>query len=327
MTFRDIQSGNISEDVLRASISVPDEEEKSYALDRVESSCQTEELPVVRINPVSFLSLSPSAVAELRRQAKEEKGVAMNGMVNELNGMVNESVDTMNQSTTQSTNQSTNQSTTQSTTQSTNPSPSTTTTPPPQADSTEPKESSSLNEVSTLRQSVSETAKDLRSRLELVRGRRQLKAEQAADEQEVRAAREERSRKVLQENADMLDETRVVLDNLVNHFQSISSRYNRKFTRAMTVRAEERRGDRRNAGRHRRGGREEPGAVRGADEVDLREVTHAERVWWRSRRSSWRTSSVIAPSSLPTARWWPRRGTLTPSVRHCGSFPAIACRR
>lgn len=311
MTFRDIQSGNISEDVLRASISVPDEEEKSYALDRVESSCQTEELPVVRINPVSFLSLSPSAVAELRRQAKEEKGVAMNGMVNELNGMVNESVDTMNQSTTQSTN----------------PSPSTTTTPPPQADSTEPKESSSLNEVSTLRQSVSETAKDLRSRLELVRGRRQLKAEQAADEQEVRAAREERSRKVLQENADMLDETRVVLDNLVNHFQSISSRYNRKFTRAMTVRAEERRGDRRNAGRHRRGGREEPGAVRGADEVDLREVTHAERVWWRSRRSSWRTSSVIAPSSLPTARWWPRRGTLTPSMRHCGSFPAIACRR
>lgn len=311
MTFRDIQSGNISEDVLRASISVPDEEEKSYALDRVESSCQTEELPVVRINPVSFLSLSPSAVAELRRQAKEEKGVAMNGMVNELNGMVNESVDTMNQSTTQSTN----------------PSPSTTTTPPPQADSTEPKESSSLNEVSTLRQSVSETAKDLRSRLELVRGRRQLKAEQAADEQEVRAAREERSRKVLQENADMLDETRVVLDNLVNHFQSISSRYNRKFTRAMTVRAEERRGDRRNAGRHRRGGREEPGAVRGADEVDLREVTHAERVWWRSRRSSWRTSSVIAPSSLPTARWWSRRGTLTPSMRHCGSFPAIACRR
>ena len=311
MTFRDIQSGNISEDVLRASISVPDEEEKSYALDRVESSCQTEELPVVRINPVSFLSLSPSAVAELRRQAKEEKGVAMNGMVNELNGMVNESVDTMNQSTTQSTN----------------PSPSTTTTPPPQADSTEPKESSSLNEVSTLRQSVSETAKDLRSRLELVRGRRQLKAEQAADEQEVRAARDERSRKVLQENADMLDETRVVLDNLVNHFQSISSRYNRKFTRAMTVRAEERRGDRRNAGRHRRGGREEPGAVRGADEVDLREVTHAERVWWRSRRSSWRTSSVIAPSSLPTARWWSRRGTLTPSVRHCGSFPAIACRR
>ena len=311
MTFRDIQSGNISEDVLRASISVPDEEEKSYALDRVESSCQTEELPVVRINPVSFLSLSPSAVAELRRQAKEEKGVAMNGMVNELNGMVNESVDTMNQSTTQSTN----------------PSPSTTTTPPPQADSTEPRESSSLNEVSTLRQSVSETAKDLRSRLELVRGRRQLKAEQAADEQEVRAAREERSRKVLQENADMLDETRVVLDNLVNHFQSISSRYNRKFTRAMTVRAEERRGDRRNAGRHRRGGREEPGAVRGADEVDLREVTHAERVWWRSRRSSWRTSSVIAPSSLPTARWWSRRGTLTPSVRHCGSFPAIACRR
>lgn len=312
MTFRDIQSGNISEDVLRASISVPDEEEKSYALDRVESSCQTEELPVVRINPVSFLSLSPSAVAELRRQAKEEKGVAMNGMVNE-------SVDTMNQSTTQSTNPSMNQST--------NPSPSTTTTPPPQADSTEPKESSSLNEVSTLRQSVSETAKDLRSRLELVRGRRQLKAEQAADEQEVRAAREERSRKVLQENADMLDETRVVLDNLVNHFQSISSRYNRKFTRAMTVRAEERRGDRRNAGRHRRGGREEPGAVRGADEVDLREVTHAERVWWRSRRSSWRTSSVIAPSSLPTVRWWPRRGTLTPSVRHCGSFPAIACRR
>ena len=174
---------------------------------------------------------------------------------------------------------------------------------------------SSLNEVSTLRQNVSETAKDLRARLELVRGRRQLKVEQAADEQEVRAAREERSRKVLQENADTLDETRVILDNLVNHFQSISSRYNRSRTSHVTHRAEERGGDGGNSRRSGGGGCEEPGAIRGFDEAGVSSPPDVERAWWRSRRSSWRTLSATASWSRRIARWWARGGSLTPSAR------------
>lgn len=181
--------------------------------------------------------------------------------------------------------------------------------------SQEPSTSSSLNEVSTLRQNVSETAKDLRARLELVRGRRQLKAEQAADEQEVRAAREERSRKVLQENADTLDETRVVLDNLVNHFQSISSRYNRTQTNHVTRRAEERGGDGGSSGRSGCGGGEEPRAVRSLDEVGLSSLPHVEKAWWRSPRSSWRTSSVTARLSRRIDRWWLQEWFLTTSVR------------
>ena len=64
--------------------------------------------------------------------------------------------------------------------------------------------------------------------VQLVRGRKQLKQEQMEDEKEVRAAREARTQNVLKESSERLDETRLVLDNLVNHFQSISSRYNRE---------------------------------------------------------------------------------------------------
>ena len=44
VTFNDVISGNVSEDILTASTPVA---EKVYELERVESSCQTDELPVV----------------------------------------------------------------------------------------------------------------------------------------------------------------------------------------------------------------------------------------------------------------------------------------
>lgn len=181
VTFNDVISGNVPEDILKASTPAP---EKVYELERIESSCQTDELPVVEINPVSFLSLSPSTISELRQSAV---------------------------------------------------SPQETTTTPVIDDTTvlNPSETSSLvtyserAEIIRLRDVVSNQVKDLKGRVQLVRGRKQLKKEQMEDEKEVRAAREAKAQSVLLESSERLDEARVVLDNLVNHFQAISSRYNR----------------------------------------------------------------------------------------------------
>lgn len=181
VTFNDVISGNVPEDILKASTPAP---EKVYELERIESSCQTDELPVVEINPVSFLSLSPSTISELRQFAA---------------------------------------------------SPQETTTTPVIDDTTvlNPSETSSLvtyserAEIIRLRDVVSNQVKDLKGRVQLVRGRKQLKKEQMEDEKEVRAAREAKAQSVLLESSERLDEARVVLDNLVNHFQAISSRYNR----------------------------------------------------------------------------------------------------
>ena len=180
VTFNDVISGNVSEEILTASTPVP---EKVYELERIESSCQTDELPMVAINPVSFLSLSPSSIAEMRQCAVSPQ-------------------------------------------------------PTPLAEDSPllpSNESSSLvtyserAEIIRLRDVVSNQVKDLKSRVQLVRGRKQLKQEQMEDEKEVRTAREVRTQNVLKESSERLDETRLVLDNLVNHFQSISSRYNRRF--------------------------------------------------------------------------------------------------
>lgn len=46
VTFNDVISGNVSEDILTASTPVA---EKVYELERVESSCQTDELPVYQL--------------------------------------------------------------------------------------------------------------------------------------------------------------------------------------------------------------------------------------------------------------------------------------
>ena len=64
MTFKDIVSGNVSEDVLRAS-SVTLSQEKVYELERIDGGCQTDALPAVNIPPVTFLTLSPSTLSLL----------------------------------------------------------------------------------------------------------------------------------------------------------------------------------------------------------------------------------------------------------------------
>lgn len=181
VTFNDVISGNVPEDILKASTPAP---EKVYELERIESSCQTDELPVVEINPVSFLSLSPSTISELRQSAASPQETTTTPVIDDTTVM-------------------------------------------------NPSETSSLvtyserAEIIRLRDVVSNQVKDLKGRVQLVRGRKQLKKEQMEDEKEVRAAREAKAQSVLLESSERLDEARVVLDNLVNHFQAISSRYNR----------------------------------------------------------------------------------------------------
>ena len=182
VTFNDVISGNVSEDILTASTPVA---EKVYELERVESSCQTDELPVVSINPVSFLSLSPSTIAELRQCAVSPQPTPISPMLDESSIL-------------------------------------------PSGESSSLVTYSERAEIIRLRDVVSNQVKDLKGRVQLVRGRKQLKQEQMEDEKEVRAAREARTQNVLKESSERLDETRLVLDNLVNHFQSISSRYNRE---------------------------------------------------------------------------------------------------
>ena len=73
---------------------------------------------------------------------------------------------------------------------------------------------------------VTEEAKAFRQKMNIVRDRRQLKAEQEADEREARAASEARLEKRMNDYALSVDEAKMVLDNLVTHFQGLSSRYN-----------------------------------------------------------------------------------------------------
>ena len=182
VTFNDVISGNVSEDILTATTPAP---EKVYELERIESSCQTDELPMVAINPVSFLSLSPSTITELRQCAVSPQPTPISPMLDESSML-------------------------------------------PSNESSSLVTYSERAEIIRLRDVVSNQVKDLKGRVQLVRGRKQLKQEQMEDEKEVKAAREARTQNVLKESSERLDETRLVLDNLVNHFQSISSRYNRE---------------------------------------------------------------------------------------------------
>ena len=82
------------------------------------------------------------------------------------------------------------------------------------------------SEVIKLMTTVTEEAKAFRQKMNIVRDRRQLKAEQEADEREARAASEARLEKRMNDYALSVDEAKMVLDNLVTHFQGLSSRYN-----------------------------------------------------------------------------------------------------
>ena len=73
---------------------------------------------------------------------------------------------------------------------------------------------------------VTEDSKQFRQQLGIVKDRRQLKAEQKVDEEEARQVRNAKMEKKMSEYNATVDEARVLLDNLVTHFQSLSSRYN-----------------------------------------------------------------------------------------------------
>lgn len=210
MTFKDIVSGNVSEDVLRAS-SVTPSQEKVYELERIDGSSQTDPIPAVFIPPVRFFSLPAGDIQRLRDQtAKTETPLSPAG--DDLS-------------------------------------------PTPEIEPISELSVSERAEIAQLGKVVTTAAKELRQRVTLARDRRALRAEQEADETAVRKARESRLAGILEANKAAVDEAEILLDNLVSHFQSLSSRNNR-------TRGEEVRG--RAEGDVFRGGEQCSGRVEGA---------------------------------------------------------------
>ena len=97
---------------------------------------------------------------------------------------------------------------------------------------------SERTEIVQLGKVVTTAAKELRQRVTLARDRRALRAEQEADEAAVKKARETRLAGILEANKAAVDEAEILLDNLVSHFQSLSSRNNRTRGERMRGRAE-----------------------------------------------------------------------------------------
>lgn len=180
VSFKDVVSGNVSEDVLRAS-TLAQPQEKVYELEHVEGSCQTPDLSAVNIAPITYLTLSAAAINSLR--------------------------DVSDMQTCET------------------PASETTILPPaPAEESLRPFPERS--EIIKLMKTVTEDSKQFRQKLGIVKDRRQLKAEQKVDEEEARQMRNAKMEKKMSEYNAAVDEARVLLDNLVTHFQSLSSRYN-----------------------------------------------------------------------------------------------------
>lgn len=180
VSFKDVVNGNVSEDVLRAS-TLAQPQEKVYELEHVEGSCQTPDLSAVNIAPITYLTLSASAINSLR--------------------------DVSHMQTCET------------------PASETTTLPPaPAEESLTPFPERS--EIIKLMKTVTEEGKQFRQKLGIVKDRRQLKAEQKVDEEEARQIRNAKMEKKMGEYNATVDEARVLLDNLVTHFQGLSSRYN-----------------------------------------------------------------------------------------------------
>ena len=191
VSFKDVVSGNVSEDVLRAS-TLAQPQEKVYELEHVEGSCQTPDLSAVNIAPITYLTLSAAAINSLRDVSHMQTCAAG----------VGEHVQTCE-----------------------TPASETTTLPPaPAEESLRPFPERS--EIIKLMKTVTEDSKQFRQKLGIVKDRRQLKAEQKADEEEARQMRNAKMEKKMSEYNATVDEARVLLDNLVTHFQSLSSRYN-----------------------------------------------------------------------------------------------------
>lgn len=190
MTFKDIVSGNISEEVLKAS-TLPTTQEKVYELERIEGSCQTEEPAVVRVAPVQYLTISPEEIAVLRASGEEE---------------------TMEDETPLA---------------------------PPLLKETPLKDFTERSDIIKLTSAVTESSKNYRQRMVMVSERRKLREEEDEDVKYVKEAREQRLQNLLNENTNAVDESKMVLDNLVCNFQNLSSRFNsRRMSRGIHCRDE-----------------------------------------------------------------------------------------
>ena len=179
VSFKDVVSGNVSEDVLRAS-SLTQPQEKVYELEHVEGSCQTADLSAVNIAPIRYLTLSASTIHSLRDVSQAPVSTPP---VDETPSTGTPAVESL--------------------------------TPFPER-----------SEIIKLMKTVTEDSKQFRKKMGIVKDRRQLKAEQKWDEEQARQARNAKMEKRMSEYGVAVDEARVLLDNLVTHFQGLSSRYN-----------------------------------------------------------------------------------------------------
>lgn len=82
------------------------------------------------------------------------------------------------------------------------------------------------SDIIKLTSAVTESSKDYRQRMTMVTERRKLREEEDEDMKYVKEAREQRLQNLLNENTNAVDESKMVLDNLVCNFQNLSSRFN-----------------------------------------------------------------------------------------------------
>lgn len=84
------------------------------------------------------------------------------------------------------------------------------------------------SDIIKLTSAVTESSKLYRQRKTMVTERRALRKEEDEDEKDVKEARDRRLQGMLNDNTLAVDESKMTLDNLVCHFQNLSSRYNSK---------------------------------------------------------------------------------------------------
>lgn len=82
------------------------------------------------------------------------------------------------------------------------------------------------SDIIKLTSAVTESSKLYRQRMTMVTERRALRKEEDEDEKDVKEARDKRLQGMLNDNSLAIDESKMTLDNLVCHFQNLSSRYN-----------------------------------------------------------------------------------------------------
>lgn len=188
VTFRDIKAGNVSDDVLRAVTTAAPSQEKVYEDERVDSCCQTDELPTVDIRPVSFLSLPAEAIAQLRHE--------LNATVEPAEGparTVSEEEEELD--------------------------------PPSELTQSTLVGYEERSDISHLYETVSDQVKAIKGKVQFARGRKSLRDEQLEDEQHVRRKREVYVQSIIQQSEDGLNEAEVVHNNVVKVYQELCSEF------------------------------------------------------------------------------------------------------